>query len=340
VSHANLLCELIQYGLSYDIVNLRKTAEAICADEKAKQHWVLANRIEKILREYFSIPVKDLPVATATIRNRPENLVIEKLPERKLNSIQLPMSVVNTCNDLIEEHIRADLLRAHGVEPRNKILLIGPPGNGKTSLAEAIAETLIVPLLIVRYESIVGLNLGETAFQLNKLFSYARTRQCALFFDDFETLGKERGDIHETGELKRIVSSLLFQIDALPSYVVVIAATNHESLLDIAAWCRFQIKLTLPMPNEDELLLWLHKFEKSANIKFGIDLKTITKKLVGKSYAETEEFALSVYRKHILQTPDGNMKDITLNQLQLLAAQANNQNNKYIKDIKDIKDIG
>ena len=140
------------------------------------------------------------------------------------------------------------MLRSYGLEPRNKILLIGPPGNGKTSLAEAIAEALMVPLLTVRYESIIGAYLGETASRLSKLFEYAKTRQCVLFFDEFDTIGKERGDQHETGEIKRVVSSLLMQIDALPSYVVTIAATNHDALLDQAVWRRFQVKLELPKP--------------------------------------------------------------------------------------------
>lgn len=98
--------------------------------------------------------------------------------------------------------MRADLLRSYGLEPRNKILLIGPPGNGKTSLAEAIAEALMVPLITVRYDTIIGAYLGETASRLSKLFEYASTRQCVLFFDEFDTIGKERGDQTETGEIK------------------------------------------------------------------------------------------------------------------------------------------
>ena len=69
------------------------------------------------------------------------------------------------------------------------MLLIGPPGNGKTSLAEGIAEALMVPLLTVRYDSIIGAYLGETASRLAKLFEYAKTRQCVLFFDEFDTIG-------------------------------------------------------------------------------------------------------------------------------------------------------
>ena len=110
-----------------------------------------------------------------------------------------------------------------------------------TSLAEAIAEKLMLPFLTVRYENIIGSYLGETASRLVKLFDYVKTQSCVLFFDEFETIGKERGDTNETGEIKRVVSSLLMQMDNLPSYVIVIAATNHDVLLDKATWRRFQI---------------------------------------------------------------------------------------------------
>ena len=134
-----------------------------------------------------------------------------------------------------------------------KILLVGAPGNGKTSLAEAVAESLMVPFLTIRYEQLIGSYLGETASRLGQLFDYARTRPCVLFFDEFETLGKERGDTHETGEIKRVVSSLLLQIDSLPSYVVVIAATNHDDLLDKSRMAQIQIRVELPPPTRANL---------------------------------------------------------------------------------------
>ena len=212
-------------------------------------------------------------------------------------------------------------MRSYGLEPRNKILLIGPPGNGKTSLAEAIAEALMVPFLTVRYESIIGSYLGETASRLSKLFEYAKTRECVLFFDEFETLGKERGDIHETGEIKRVVSSLLMQIDALPSYVIAIAATNHESLLDKAAWRRFQIRLDIPKPTRNNLEVYYRFFEKEHNFQFGIQPSTLAKKTLGVSYAEAEEFAYSIYRQYILDLPGSNEKAITAQAIQKWQAQ-------------------
>jgi len=323
VARADLLCDIIKYGLNGDGINFRKAAEAICAEERAKQHTILANRIEDMLRVSHKSSIKEMPFNVPKNGNGEANLVFEKIPERKLKELLLPETVLESCQELVKEHMRADILRSHGLEPRNKVLLIGPPGNGKTSLAEAIAESLMLPFLTVRYENLVGAYLGETASRLNKLFEYAKTRQCVLFFDEFETLGKERGDTHETGEIKRVVSSLLLQIDALPSYVIAIAATNHETLLDRAAWRRFQIRLTLPRPTRDDLQIWFKLFMERSNFDFGYEPSTLAKKMLGKSFAETEEFALSVYRQYVLQLPSPDIKSITQNQLKLYAAQAN-----------------
>jgi ATP-dependent 26S proteasome regulatory subunit len=324
MARADLLCDIIKYGLSGDANNFRKATEAVCAEERAKQHGVLANRIEEMLRVSSRTYVKELPNAPIRNGNGEANFVFEKIPEKNIRQLLLPKTVIDSCHELIAEHARADLLRSHGLEPRNKILLIGPPGNGKTSLAEAIAESLMLPLLTARYESLVGAYLGETASRLNKLFEYAKTRQCVLFFDEFETLGKERGDTHETGEIKRVVSSLLLQIDALPSYVIVIAATNHEMLLDHAAWRRFQVRLNLPKPSRDDLQKWFVLFAERTGFDFGLEPSTLSKKLLGKSFAEIEEFALSVYRQYVLQLPEANAKSITQNQLTLHSAQAKN----------------
>lgn len=325
MARADLLCDIIKYGLNSDSMNFRKVAEAICAEERAKQHSVLANRIEEMLKVSNRAPVKELPTTVQRNGNGDANMVIERIPEKRLDSLLFPKSVVKSCRELIEEHMRADILRSHGLEPRNRVLLIGPPGNGKTSLAEAISEALMLPFLTVRYESLVGAYLGETATRLNKLFEYAKTRQCVLFFDEFETLGKERGDTHETGEIKRVVSSLLLQIDALPSYVIVVAATNHQGLLDRAAWRRFQIRLTLPRPSRDDLQAWFKLFEERTDFDFGFEPSTLAKKLLGKSFAEAEEFALAVYRQYVLQLPEANTKAITQNQLVLYAAQATDE---------------
>lgn len=331
MARADLLCDIIKYGLNNDATNFRKAAEAICAEERAKQHGVLANKIEEMLKISNKTVAREMLGSSIRNSNAEQSFLLEKIPTKRLEQIILPSSVLDSCREVIEEQTRADLLRSHGLEPRNKLLLIGPPGNGKTTLAEAVAEALMVPLLTVKYESIVGAYLGETASRLAKLFDYAKTRQCVLFFDEFETLGKERGDTHETGEIKRVVSSLLLQIDALPSYVVIIAATNHDSLLDKAAWRRFQLRLTLPKPSRANLELWFEQFERRTGFKFGFAPSTLANKLLGKSFAEAEEFALSVYRQFVLRIPNGNVKEITQNQLKLYISKSVNKDN-LVKD--------
>ncbi len=316
MARADLLCDLIKSGLVGDQGNFRKAAEAICVEEKQKRHDILARKIDELLKTpQFPTMRQNPSVNKLNAHNSANNLFQEKIPQKKLSQIILPDNMIKFCEEIIEEQMRADLLRSYGLEPRNKILLIGPPGNGKTSLAEALAEALMLPIYTVRYERIVGAYLGETATKLAQLFEYIRTQPCVLFFDEFETLGKERGDQHETGEIKRVVSSLLLQIDDLPSYVVIIAATNHEGLLDKAVWRRFQVKFELPFPTRRNLEIWFKQFENRTNFKFGLEASTLAKKLLGKSYAEAEEFALAVYRQFILKQPLESAKDITISQL-------------------------
>ena len=313
MARADLLCELIKYGLTNDSASFRKAAEALCAEERAKQHTVLATKIDELLKSPHRPIAKENLNSPTIVRGsvNEQSLYSEKVPQKRLDYLILPDQVRSACQDLVNEQNRSDLLQSYGIEPRNKLLLIGPPGNGKTSLAEAIAEALMVPLLTVRYESIIGSYLGETASRLSKLFEYAKTRECVLFFDEFETLGKERGDVHETGEIKRVVSSLLMQIDDLPSYVVAIAATNHDTLLDKAAWRRFQIRLEIPKPTRSNVEEYYRFFEKEKHFKFGLQPSTLAKKTLGISYAEAEEFALSVYRQYVLSLPNDNVKEIT-----------------------------
>lgn len=309
MARADLLVSLTQSGIKGDMTTFKKVVEAIIAEERGKQHKVLADKLERALN---AAPI-DHSVTNgkgSILDQRTSNLFYEIMPQRKLTDIILPDEVQQICQSLIQEQHKTDLLRSYNLEPRNRVLLIGAPGNGKTSLAEALAEALLVPLLVVRYESVVGTFLGETAVRLKKLFDYASTRRCVLFFDEFETLGKERGDQHETGEIKRVVSSLLMQIDHLPSHVMVIGATNHPELLDRAVWRRFQVRMTLPDPTRARLIEWFEKFERRINIPLGYAPKTLAEHLEKSNFAEVEEFGATIFREYVLEQPSANMKEI------------------------------
>lgn len=318
MARSDLLLDLVRLGMTGDKVRFQKVVEAMIAEERAKKHTTLAKRLEEMLR--LAPPERQPGNSGATLDQRVTSLVQELLPERSFDDLVLPKEVLEVSRELVQEHHRVDLLRSFNLEPRNRVLLIGPPGNGKTSLAEAFAHALMVPLLVVRYEGVVGTYLGETAVRLRRLLEHASTRKCVLFFDEFETLGKERGDRHETGEIKRVVSSLLMQIDSLPSHVVVIGATNHAELLDRAVWRRFQVRMTLPEPTRSRLAEWFGKFENRISVSLGYTPETMAKKLYGVNFAEAEEFGASVFRQYVLEQPDANMKKIVDRTLRTWAA--------------------
>jgi AAA+ superfamily predicted ATPase len=173
----------------------------------------------------------------------------------------------------------------------------------------------MVPFVVARYDGLIASYLGETASRLNKLFEYVRTRACVLFFDEFDTIGKERGDLHETGEIKRVVSSLLLQIDALPAHVVVVTATNHPELLDRAVWRRFQLRLELPRPAPKDIEVYFANVESRLKFSLETPAKTLAEKLQGASFSEIEDFVTDISRRYVLSLPDANIKKIVQQRL-------------------------
>lgn len=311
MARADILISLVQSASRNDMVSFRKSVESLIAEERAKKHNILADRLAaSITNENGNKNAITIPP-----NGNAKDLVFEIIPQKQFEDLVIENQSLKICKDLIEEQHRADLLRSYGLEPRSRILLTGSPGNGKTSLAEAIATHLMYPFFVIRYENLIGSYLGETASRLNKVFDYIKTCKCVLFFDEFDTIGKERGDTKETGEIKRVVSSLLLQMDRLPSYVVVITASNHPELLDRAVWRRFQLRLNLALPTKPQIKLFVNMFTKRTGINFNCNIKTLTEKLNGRSYSEIETFCTDVLRQTILTQQQENTKEIIADKL-------------------------
>ncbi|WP_210388931.1 AAA family ATPase [Olsenella sp. HMSC062G07] len=155
---------------------------------------------------------------------------------------------------------KRDILARHGIDAQNYLLLYGPPGCGKTSIARYIAAQTGLPLVTARLDSLVSSLLGSTAKNIRKVFDYAAQQECVLFLDEFDVVAKRRDDENELGELKRVVNSLLQNIDSFGDDSILIAATNHQNLLDLAIWRRFNKVIEVPMPSNGELKAYAQRF--------------------------------------------------------------------------------
>lgn len=300
---ADLVYELAKAGAKGDQQALERTMNALIAEAQANQQHSYARRLGNLKeRGEQSAPTvkKESSQGNNLMPEHVRELIFETFPERRLKEVILSNDVQEAISDFINEYRHAELLRAHSLEPRHTLLLVGPPGNGKTSLAEIIASELGLPFLTIRYDAVVGSYLGETASRIRKIIDYASTMPCVLFFDEFDAIGKERGDNHETGEIKRVVSSLLVQMDSLPTHAIVICATNHPELLDRAVWRRFELKLDIPLPGAIELQEWFRRFERSIGEKLGMTASQFSKRMAGTNFAEVEAFTLDVRRKLVL----------------------------------------
>jgi SpoVK/Ycf46/Vps4 family AAA+-type ATPase len=307
VARSDLLIDLVEAEQSGNKARFRALVEAVISEERAKSHHLLADRLAELITTSGTTERLPRDSAGSAIRD----LVHEVVPQRRLSGLALESTVAAALSEFVEEHHRAELLRSYNLEPRHRVLLAGPPGNGKTSLAEAIATETMLPMYVARYEGLVSSFLGESASRIDDLFEFVRTRRCVLFFDEFDTIAKERADEHETGEIKRVVSTLLLQIDRLPAHVIVVCATNHSELLDRAAWRRFQLRLSIEGPTRAAATAFLEQLGTRLGGGFGLSPRTLADRLAGASYSDLEQFALDVRRRYILGLPDADLSQIS-----------------------------
>ena len=222
-----------------------------------------------------------------------------------MQHVILPEHVKKILFDFINEQKNNQKYIDNGLDPRNKALLFGPPGNGKTQVTKAIANEMGCPLYMVRYDALISQKPGETSKRLRAAFDFAKTHRCILFFDEIDSIGKERDDPNETGEMKRVVSMLLVQLDDVPPHVMVIGATNHARMLDRAILRRFHIRVVLPQPTPDEFEQYLRMaFDKYGHAPYREvvhrnEMRILGIRLQPENFADTEVFVEDCHRTWI-----------------------------------------
>ena len=208
----------------------------------------------------------------------------------QMEHIILPKHVKQVVLEFIEEQESNELYIANNLAPRNKMMLMGPPGNGKTALTKAIANRMACPLYFVRYDALISAKQGETSKRLHEIFEFVKSHRCILFFDEVDAIGKERGDENEAGDIKRVVSTLLVQLDDIPPHVIVLGATNHPRMLDRAIWRRFHVRVLLPTPDTNGYVEYLDLTYKRYGHQPDLDLRVLALRLQPDNFAEVEVF--------------------------------------------------
>ncbi|MES0492006.1 MAG: ATP-binding protein [Leptospirales bacterium] len=303
MASSKLLRQIFQFGTNGDQDSFKGTAEEIIRSERAKQHHLLANDLERIL--YGSEPkapslrVLKMDVPEDAEKGLPLLHVI--VPSRSMDDIVLSDENRSVMDEILQEHNRGDILKLHGLQPTDRILFYGPPGCGKTITAEAFAFELERPLAILRIDSIVSSYLGETSSNLRKVFDFIEKKRMVVLFDEFDAIGRERADTSEHGEIKRVVNALLQIFDGYSGESILIAATNHETNLDSAVWRRFEEILSFKLPNREQIKKLLELKLKGVRRDLHVEIDELSKCFKGMSHADIERVIRRGIKEMILQ---------------------------------------
>ena len=204
----------------------------------------------------------------------------------------------------------ADKLNFLGINVSNSLLLYGPPGCGKTKCAYLIAKQLNLPLVVARLDSLISSYLGTTAKNIRSLFEFAQKMPCVLFLDEFDAIAKARDDNNELGELKRVVNSLLQNIDKMSKDSLILAATNHPQLLDPAIWRRFDYKLEIELPDKDAIADLVSLFSNGIYKFTQKEILEISTLLEGQSGSDVEEIITKTIRNSVIHNSSFNVSSI------------------------------
>lgn len=230
--------------------------------------------------------------------SRLDTLDICKPPKGSVH-LCLPGGTAKRIDEFLQCVKHYDRLRNANAAMPLRMLLYGAPGTGKTQSARWIASELGLPLLTARCDTLVSSLLGQTSKNLRRIFDYVEQRPCVLFLDEFDALASARGNQRDIGELQRVVIALLQNIDALSDNTVLLAASNHEKLLDPAVWRRFPFQLPLPLPDTAlRLEMWEGMLGNYAPDT--LDWNTLTAKSAGASGALIEQVSLDAKRHAVL----------------------------------------
>jgi SpoVK/Ycf46/Vps4 family AAA+-type ATPase len=328
---------IIGGALRLDVDRVRNYTNFLADKLEAEGERSTAARLRKMLQETDH---QLRPAGITTQRALPVDAesrfaLIERTKPRTGDepSIVLEEDQLATVAEFISVAKSQGQIESAGMRASLSMLMYGPPGTGKSRLARHIAAELGLELFVARLDGLISSFLGSTAKNIRALFEFAAQTPCVLFLDEFDAIAKLRGDTQEHGELKRVVNSFIQNLDSLGEQTIVLAATNHDELLDSAVWRRFAYRLRLAAPSAAlRLRLW-KEFLPAAPVGKK-DLAVLVDLSDGFTGADIHEASMRLRRKLITSKTDATLAD-ALEALRNLAVGEGDSNQRPLGKLRD-----
>jgi SpoVK/Ycf46/Vps4 family AAA+-type ATPase len=289
MASAEQLKALLKSHIDGDEAHFYAVAMQVAAHEAKMGHTNIAHELRSLIDTAKSNkkPLKDLRGAVPIVQPRGElsSLLTVSYPKLRLPDMILDGNIHDRLARIVKEHRQISKIRSFGLVPRKKLLLVGPPGTGKTMSAAVLAGELNLPLFVVRLDSMITKFMGETAAKLRLIFDAISQSRGVYLFDEFDSIGSQRGLNNDVGEIRRVLNSFLQLIEQDDSDSLLLAATNHPDILDHALFRRFDDVVEYGLPEHD-LLINALKAKLAMFNKSKIDWQKLAVSAAGLSYAD------------------------------------------------------
>ena len=297
-SDVNTLSKLLQALAERRWEDAVTLGAALAKREERQGHFQAARRLRGALGEAGNGDPGDVPWrATGGVPSALRALL--PVSPVELEQVVLSRQMREQVEELaLEWRLHAQLEEA-GMSRRRKLLFVGPPGCGKTLTARALGGMTSLPILVVRFDAIMGAYLGQTAAQLREVFAYAEAIPSVLVLDEIDALAQRRGNPREVGELDRVVISLMQELEHASPRGFVVASSNLPKLLDEALWRRFDLVLPFPSTARKDLIAFARRRFRTWAVRPPRDLLAILKGV--KSYADVDRVLGDLRRRAILR---------------------------------------
>ena len=264
------ILKIVEGCMKMDKIKVFNYTQLLIKKLKENGETRLAEKFEKIIASKNEANLKSLNMQTiykVPIDSESRLPIADRLEPSEIEDMPVFLNKECEVEKFLEYYNNRNQIINNGINLPNTLIFFGPPGCGKSKLAEYISKATELPLITTRLDGLISSYLGSTAKNIRAIFNYAQSVPCVLFLDEFDAIAKVRDDKNELGELKRIVNSLLQNIDAIQNGSIIIAATNHEKLLDPAVWRRFMFRINIQKPEYEVRFNIINKLVSNVKLK-------------------------------------------------------------------------